>query len=468
MPFNTLTFLVFLSVVFITYRLANNWTLKKVVLVSFSQLFYAAWDPPLVLLLWTTTLVNWRLARAINVGVSETRRRTYFLLSLSVTLGLLAYFKYAGFLLEQFTAVLAAFGVTFKPAPFDVILPIGISFYTFHALSYTIDVYRRQTVVTASLLDFALYMSFFPQLVAGPIIRAGHFLPQLRTPRTAQPEQVGWGVILFVFGLFQKTVLADTIFAPVVDQLYKMPESASAWDAWAGILAFSGQIFCDFSGYSTCAIGLALCFGFRFPENFRSPYGAIGFSDFWRRWHISLSSWLRDYLYIPLGGNRGSALRVSHNLLVTMLLGGLWHGASLMFLLWGGLHGTYLLVERLGQQRMRSITKYFSNAGLATATFVVITLTWIPFRASDANNALAVLAALFRPGFPGLLPGTLLASIACSLAILFLHIHRRQSAFEEWFVTVPKFGQTLFTGCCLIGIFLASGGDPRGFIYFQF
>lgn len=468
MPFNTLSFLLFFAVVFVAYQLAHSWRAKKTLLLLFSQVFYAAWNPPFIALLWVTTVLNWLLARLMDKEETETRRKAYFLVSVTVTLSLLGYFKYASFMQAQFIAVLAGLGIEFKPPPFDIILPIGISFYTFHALSYAIDVYRRQTAVTASLLDFALYMSFFPQLVAGPIVRASHFLPQLTKPRAATSEQLGWGLILLVFGLFQKTVLADTIFAPVVDQLYSSPESATAWDAWAGVLAFSGQIFCDFAGYSTCAIGLALCFGFHFPENFRSPYGAIGFSDFWRRWHISLSSWLRDYLYIPLGGNRGSSFRVTRNLLLTMLLGGLWHGASLMFLCWGGLHGLYLLIERLSRPHVQAFRRWFSAAGLAAVTFIVVTLTWIPFRASDANNAVAVLAALFRPGMPQALPGPLLVSLACSLGILSLHIRGRQGTFQDWFLSVPRNLQTVLMGLCAIGIFLVSGGDSRAFIYFQF
>ena len=468
MPFNTLSFLLLLAVVFAGYQVAGSWNAKKVLLLVASQIFYAAWNPPFIVLLWAITVVNWWLVRLIHSQVSDARRKTYLVASVFVILSPLAYFKYAGFVLEQFVAALAVLGVQFKPAPLAVILPIGISFYTFHALSYTIDVYRRQTLAPTSLLDFALYMSFFPQLVAGPIVRASHFLPQLAMPRAPTGEQIGWGWVLFVFGLFQKTVLADSIFAPVADHLYRMPESASAWDAWAGVLAFSGQIFCDFAGYSTCAIGLALCFGFHFPQNFRSPYGAIGFSDFWRRWHISLSSWLRDYLYIPLGGSRGSTLRVARNLLLTMLLGGLWHGASLMFLFWGGLHGVYLLAERLGRPHMQSVSRYSSQAGRAVATFLVVTLTWIPFRATDAGNALDVLAALVRPGFPDLLPGALFASLGCSLGLVFLHIRGSERTFNDWFFNISRPAQTMLLGFCLIGIFLVSGGEPRAFIYFQF
>jgi D-alanyl-lipoteichoic acid acyltransferase DltB (MBOAT superfamily) len=304
--------------------------------------------------------------------------------------------------------------------------------------------------------------------VAGPIFRATHFLPQLLTKKVVSADQLGWGLILIVFGLFQKAVLADAIFAPVVDQLYTLPQVATAWDAWAGILAFSGQIFCDFAGYSTCAIGLALCFGFNFPENFHAPYGAIGFSDFWRRWHISLSSWLRDYLYIPLGGNRASTFAVSRNLLVTMLLGGLWHGASWMFLLWGGLHGVYLLAERLSQPHIQGLRRYFSAVGLATATFMVITLTWIPFRAPDASTALSVLVALFRSGFPDLPPSTLVTSLACALAILYVHIGNRERTFKDWFSKVPQWAQAVLLGLTVTSIFLVAGGEPRGFIYFQF
>ncbi len=467
MPFNTLTFLFYFAIVLGAYQATRGWRTKKFLLLCFSQLFYAAWDPPLVVLLWITTVVNWWLARLISVERIDVRRKAYLLLSLTVSLGLLGYFKYGAFVLVNFVAMLSALGIHFQPAPFDVVLPIGISFFTFHALSYTIDVYRRQTTPT-SLWDFSLYMSFFPQLVAGPIVRATHFLPQLLEDRRATRDQMGRGLTLIIFGLFQKTVFADSVFAPVADQLYLDPGAVSAWDAWAGILAFSGQIFCDFSGYSTCAIGLALCFGFHFPENFRAPYGAVGFSDFWRRWHISLSSWLRDYVYIPLGGNRGSALQVSRNLLVTMLLGGIWHGASWMFLLWGALHGSYLLIERACLPYGRRFRRYFSNAGLALATFFIVTLTWIPFRAADANAASGVLKALFRTGFPELPPGTLLASLACSLGMVFLHIGEQNRSLGGGFFGMSRWTQAIVLGLCSIGIFLVSGGEPRGFIYFQF
>lgn len=468
MPFNTLTFLLFFAVVLSAYKAASSWQAKKYTLLFFSQIFYAAWNPPFILLLWLTIILNWWFAQRITTEASDAKRKTYLLLSLSLSLGLLCYFKYGEFLTKNLIALLALWGIDFNPASIDVILPIGISFYTFQAMSYTIDIYRRNLKASTSLSDFALYVSFFPQLVAGPIVRASDFLPQLRENKAATTDQFGWGLILIIFGLFQKMVLADTVFAPVVDKLYSAPVQASAWDAWAGILAFSGQIFCDFSGYSTCAIGLALCFGFHFADNFRSPYGAIGFSDFWRRWHISLSSWLRDYLYISLGGNRGSALAVSRNLLLTMLLGGLWHGASWMFLLWGGLHGIFLLAERLAHPLIIRFRYYFSNSGLAVATFIVITLTWIPFRAPDPQTASAVFSALFRAGYPELTHDALLSSLACACAIVFWHIANRDTPLKVQFSSIPRYLQTLLLGLSVVGIFLVSGGESRGFIYFQF
>lgn len=468
MPFNTLTFLLFFAVVFAIYNAAENWTLKKWLLLAFSQIFYAAWNPPFIILLWIVTFLNWHLAHLIYKASTDAWRKVYLALSLIVSLGLLCYFKYADFLLSNFVLMAARIGVDFHPAPFNVILPLGISFYTFHTLSYVIDIYRRNAPNTASFTDFSLYVSFFPQLIAGPIVRASFFLPQLQSKKIATTDQVWWGLTLFIFGLFQKSVLADAILTPVVDQLYEHPTTVSAWDAWLGILAFSGQIFFDFSGYSTCAIGLALCFGLRLPTNFHSPYGAIGFSDFWRRWHISLSSWLRDYLYVSLGGNRGSAFSVARALMLTMLIGGLWHGASWMFILWGFMHGLFLLGERHARPYSHVLQKHFSSAGLSVATFVVITLTWIPFRSPDVGTAQAVWTAMFRAGFPSLSPDAFLTALLVSVGVPLWHVATRHSEPMSWFKCLPPTLQGLAVGAGMLGIFLVSGGEPRGFIYFQF
>lgn len=468
MSFNTLTFVFFLFIAIFIYSIANKWENKKRILLGFSQIFYASWNPIYIVLLWFVTGVNWWLARKIKQEESATKRKLFLILSIAISLSLLSYFKYGSFLLANFVAFLSIFNINYQPLPFQTLLPIGISFYTFHALSYTIDTYRRKITNSASFVDFSLYMSFFPQLVAGPIVRAVNFLPQLATKREVSQDKFAWGMILAIFGIFQKSVLADFIFAPVVDQLYSEPDMASAWDAWVGIIAFSGQIFFDFAGYSTCAIGLAACFGFDFPENFRSPYGAVGFSDFWRRWHISLSTWLRDYLYISLGGNRGSKLSTYRALVLTMLLGGIWHGASWMFLLWGGLHGSFLVIERLIHQKIFLSKKYFSRAGMTTITFFVITLSWIPFRATDFTTAKAVSMALFRPGFPTLLPSTLMVTLIVGFGTVIWHYVSRDMNKRTIFYNLPLVAQMGLIGFCLIGIFLVSGGMPRGFIYFQF
>ena len=345
MQFNSLTFVAFFAIVVTIYYALSSWTARKAVLVVASYLFYAAWNPFYVALLWVSTTADWTIARRMAGVENRNRRRLLLVLSLSINLGLLGYFKYGGFLLENFSTLMSSIGFEYAPPTASIVLPIGISFYTFQTLSYTLDVYRGDMRPRCRLLDFALFVSFFPQLVAGPIVRARYFLPQCLESRSANADKMGWGLALMSFGLFSKIVLADSVLAPVVDAVFASPASVGSVDAWLGVFAFSGQIFFDFSGYSTCAIGAAMCLGFALPDNFRAPYAAIGFSDFWRRWHISLSEWLRDYLYISLGGNRRGEFRTFVNLVITMFLGGLWHGASWMFVIWGLLHGGYLVIE---------------------------------------------------------------------------------------------------------------------------
>jgi D-alanyl-lipoteichoic acid acyltransferase DltB (MBOAT superfamily) len=360
-------------------------------------------------------------------------------------------------------------GISYVPPALDIVLPIGISFYTFASLSYTIDVYRREIEGDAPYLDYALFVSFFPHLVAGPIVRARQLLPQIKTPRSASRDQLGWGLCLVIIGLFTKTVLADSVFAPAVDAVYRAATMPGTLDAWAATLGFSGQIYCDFAGYSLCAIGLALCFGFEFPDNFRYPYAARGFADFWHRWHITLSTWLRDYLYIPLGGNRRGAARTYVNLMLTMLIGGLWHGASWMFVLWGGLHGAYLCAERLLRGRSTlPLSKGAATAG-SLLVFMVVSLTWIPFRARDTGVAARVAGGLLHAGGKPLIDGPLLlASFAGILGLLVWQHANRDISLEQRFARFHPALQTLLLGGCLVAMFLCSGGDERAFIYFQF
>jgi D-alanyl-lipoteichoic acid acyltransferase DltB (MBOAT superfamily) len=469
MLFNSLTFLVFFIVVFALHRAVRGWPAKKLVLLIASYLFYAAWNPPYVLILLFSTTLDWWLARRIDRSIDDRRRRALLVVSLVANLGLLGFFKYGDFLLINAREALAWIGVAYVPPQWSVVLPIGISFYTFASLSYTIDVYRRQIHAETSFLDYALFVSFFPHLVAGPIVRAHILLPQIEAPRFATRAQVGWGLALLVLGLTCKVIFADNVFAPVVDAVYKYPAAYGIADTWAAVLSFSGQIYYDFGGYSLCAIGLALCFGFSFPDNFRYPYAARGFADFWRRWHITLSSWLRDYLYIPLGGNRHGPMRTYRNLILTMLLGGLWHGASWMFVLWGGLHGVYLAIERGVRGSSGDRGDLRAMPLLTLLTFLVVTLTWIPFRAGDTEVARLIFGGLWRsPAVIELNRLPMYASLLAIAATFAWHCWMRDRSLEAVAAKLGNVGRVLVLSACLIALYLYSGGDERAFIYFQF
>jgi len=475
MLFNSYTFVLFFAIVLGIYYLPLSWRLKKLHLLGASYLFYAAWNPPFVVLLWISTVVDWFCARWMHAANSPHMRRVYLFISLGVNLGLLGFFKYSNFLLENFTDAASALGITYVAPSLDIILPVGISFYTFQTLSYTIDVYRKKMTPWPSPLDFALYVTFFPQLVAGPIVRAVEFLPQCAAPRRATGAQLGWGMSLFVLGLFEKVVIADGILAPVVETVYDtstLPPSFLA--AWAGTLAFAGQIFCDFAGYSTCAIGVAMCFGFALPDNFRFPYAAIGFSDFWGRWHISLSSWLRDYLYIPLGGNRLGSVRTYVNLSLTMLLGGLWHGASWTFVIWGALHGLFLIIERaLCSTPVVHFAVWKTDIGkmvLMLTTFAAVCVTWVFFRADSFAESFSIASAMF--GYASS-ETAVFASSGISLAyastgcIVLAHWLLRDRTLESVAAKVPTWLLSAILAIMILAIFMMPGED-RAFIYFQF
>ena len=469
MLFNSLTFLVFFAIVFTLHRLIPGWTGKRLLLLVASYVFYAAWNPPYVFILLLSTSMDWWLARLIWKSKDERKRRWLLVLSLACNLSLLGFFKYGDFLLDNTRVLFAALDLHYTPPPLDIVLPIGISFYTFASLSYTIDVYRHEIKGDAPYLDYALFVSFFPHLVAGPIVRARQLLPQIAEPRQANRDQLGWGITLVIIGLFSKVALADTLFAPLVDEVYDNPLTYGAVHTWAAVLGFSWQIYFDFSGYSLCAIGLALCFGFEFPDNFHYPYSATSFSEFWRRWHITLSSWLRDYLYIPLGGNRHGELRARINVMLTMLIGGLWHGASWMFVFWGGLNGAYLSLERAWRAHTAVATPRAWRAYLtAAAVFLVLSLTWIPFRAHTLASAAGILHGLGNLGGTDFMdPVMALFYVACILIWLW-HMVQRNTTLEERFIRLGMPLQAVVLSTCLIGIFLCSGGDQRAFIYFQF
>ena len=471
MVFNSLTFAVFFAIVLLLHSLPLSWRAKKVNLLIASYLFYAAWNPPFIILLWISTVVDWWAANRIAQASSPWRRRAWMLTSVTANLGMLGWFKYGEFMLANFQALAAAVGVAYQPPDFDIVLPVGISFYTFATMSYTLDVYLRRAEPTPRLLDFSLFVTFFPHLVAGPIMRPTELVPQFEQPRRASMDQLRFGLALMTLGLFQKVVLADGFLAAPAEQVYDNTMAPGALDAWFGTLAFSGQIFCDFAGYSTTAIGAAMCLGFAMPDNFRFPYAAVGFSDFWRRWHITLSSWLRDYLYIPLGGNRKGEARTYASLMTTMLLGGLWHGANWTFVVWGGLHGLYLSVERWLRSRFAGWSPGpLALFGLGLLTYFLVNITWVFFRAATFTKAWEVLRGMF--GFAvdakPILAGVHLIAVGVIVGgIVATHWLMRRRTLESLVARTPALVLTLVWALMAFAI-LIEQGTGNAFIYFQF
>ena len=471
MVFNSLTFVVFFACVLVLHNLPLSWTTKKVNLLIASYIFYAAWNPPFIILLWVSTVVDWYAAQGLVKAKREAARHAWMLLSVVANLGMLAYFKYGQFMLDNFTGLMTAMGWAYLPAKYDIVLPVGISFYTFATMSYTLDVYLRRAAPARNLLDYALFVTFFPHLVAGPIMRPTELVPQFEQPRRATGAQLRFGLALMTLGLFNKIVLADSFLSDVAERIYDADKIPGALDAWAATLAFSGQIFCDFAGYSTTAIGAALCLGFAMPDNFRFPYAAVGFSDFWRRWHITLSSWLRDYLYIPLGGNRHGVARTYVALMMTMLLGGLWHGANWTFVAWGGLHGLYLAVERFLRGRFggyRPGPLAFVCLGLLT--YMLVNLTWVFFRAKTFGKAWLVLGGMFgqhADARPILSYFSLIAAAAIVGAIVSTHWFMRGRTLES--VVARTHPAALCAAWALMAFAIViAQGEGSAFIYFQF
>lgn len=474
MIFNSYTFCIFLSLVLGLYYWLPSWLSRKYLLLISSYVFYAAWNPAFVSLLWLSTLGDWYCSKGIDTSSQIFQRRLWLASSLILNLGLLIIFKYGNFLLENFSRMLQIFDISYTPPTADLILPIGISFYTFQTLSYTLDIYAGRAKPWPSFLDYALYVTFFPQLVAGPIVRSSEFLEQCQQPKPFTGANLGWGMSLLTVGLFEKVVVADALLAPIAETLYSSPGIPTMSSAWVGTLAFAGQIFCDFAGYSTCAIGTALCLGFKLPRNFHVPYAAIGLSDFWRRWHISLSTWLKDYVYIPLGGNRQGRGRTLTNLMITMLLGGLWHGAAWTFVLWGGLHGLYLVSERVLRQAIGHFRIWHHGLMqwlLAQVTFLLICISWVLFRSESWTQAAMIWQAMLgiSTATPTLVlgPRAMIGAVGVMVVMLGVHWLLRNRTFEEFVVSLPRWSVSLGLAAMIYAI-ATIHGDHRAFIYFQF
>ena len=407
MLFNSFEFLLFFPAVLAVYYAAPRVTRIFVLLVA-SYAFYMAWRPELILLIAGSTLVDYVAARNIGATESRSRRRAWLTLSLSVNLGLLFLFKYAGFATREANELLEALGVAGRVPVLDLPLPVGISFYTFQTLSYTINVFFRRATVERNAGAFALYVAYFPQLVAGPIERSGRLLPQLKDLPPLDAQRCVSGLRLALWGMFKKVVIADRL-AVLVDLVYGSPGAYTDEALGLATIFFAFQIYCDFSGYSDIAIGISRVIGVDLMTNFRRPYLALGVRDFWRRWHISLSTWFRDYLYIPLGGSQLPLVRWALVVLFVFLVSGLWHGANWTFVVWGGIHGTLLVLEGLVGDRARTWAEKLPMAGgllrglMRPATFLVVLVAWVFFRAESVSDGFLIVERMAHVPYEALL-----------------------------------------------------------------
>lgn len=460
MLFNSAAYFVFLPLVaFLFYVLPLYW--RRYLLLIASYFFYGWWSVPFCSLLVLSTVLDYSMARMIDASDDPRRRRLGLLLSLMGNLGVLSLFKYADFFSSSAYSLLGV-----RPWPeLDLVLPLGISFYTFQTMSYTIDVYRGHLRARQSLLDVALYVSFFPQLVAGPIIRADTLIPQLRRQDAADWLLIRSGIALVVWGMTKKVFFADAM-APIVNEAYANPEIMSGAALLSATYAFAIQIYCDFSGYSDIAIGSALILGIRLPANFRQPYLSTSIREFWRRWHISLSTWLRDYLYIPLGGSRRGPTRTQINLMITMLLGGLWHGAGWNWVVWGGLQGALMSIERvLGvseappREPLRFAFRWF-------VTFHLVCLSWVFFRSADIEQALSIVGRIgrFAPGEAFVLAWP----VVLVILLVGVELARGRTRFVALFQHAPRATFWLAAAAAVAFLLAFRGVSNPEFIYFQF
>jgi D-alanyl-lipoteichoic acid acyltransferase DltB (MBOAT superfamily) len=468
MLFNTPIFFVFFVVFLLIYGLIFVQKTPRLYFILVASLvFYGAWNYRFIPLLVGSSVIDYYLALAIAGAATQQRKKLFVTLSIVMNLGILGLFKYADFLLVSVADFLTLFGMQASLPTLSWVLPVGISFYTFQSLSYTIDVYRGDMQARRGLVHFTTALAFFPQLVAGPILRARQILPQFHSLPVPTWPGARHGFLLVTSGLVKKTI-ADLLAIPA-GKLFEADASLSLLETWTGVLAFAGQIYGDFAGYTDMAIGLALIIGFKIPANFNLPYFAVSPVDFWRRWHISLSSWLRDYLYIPLGGKHARY----RNVMLTMLLGGLWHGAAWTFVAWGAFHGVIITATHFlgglplfanivaGKSRLLTIAKW-------AFTFYLVLIGWVLFRANSIDSALEILVAMHSFGsLPDAAPKALLIGLVTLAGVVYMHLQdwfviAKCDAFEnKWWLFWPVL--VLFQGLCLM-----TGEPSNEFIYFQF
>jgi alginate O-acetyltransferase complex protein AlgI len=468
MLFVEFRFLWFFLAVFAVYWSLRRNDARKIWLLISSYVFYAAWNWKFLFLLIGSSALDYIVGLMLARSKNPARRRLWLVLSLCANLGTIVVFKYYNFFISSAAGLLEWLGLPASVHTLNIIIPVGVSFYTFHSMSYTIDVYRGKIRAVSSILDVACFIGFFPQMVAGPIVRASAFLPQLQSLRKFSDVDGRGALVLFLTGFVKKACIADAV-APFADRYFAAPENFTAASAWVGVLSYAIQIYCDFSGYTDMAIACARLLGYELPINFRFPYFAGNISDFWHRWHISLSSWLRDYLYIPLGGNRGRHWFVYRNIMITMLLGGLWHGGAWTFVIWGALHGVALVVHREWLRltehwpRAQSIIRWLAWP----LTIYWVCAAWIFFRAIDLQHAFPALRSfvLFRsPGTEDL--GVWMLWVVAGLAIV--HWVNSRGWLAEWWqrVSTPAFAAGYGCAAAVVLVFLPPHYTP--FIYFQF
>lgn len=468
----------FLLFAFIYMLMGKATTLRLIFVTAFSYYFYYKSSGMYFFLLAIVTISDYMIAKGISHVRSSSRTCASLLLALSlmIDLGLLAYFKYTNFFGQLYADIAGG-----QFTPLDIFLPVGISFFTFQSLSYTIDVFRGQIKPLSSLLDYAFYVSFFPQLVAGPIVRARDFIPQIRKPLCITREMLGTGVFYIVGGLIKKAVISDYISINFVERVFDQPALYSGFENLMAVYGYALQIYCDFSGYSDMAIGLALLLGFKFPKNFNAPYKATSITDFWHRWHISLSSWLKDYLYISLGGNRHGKMRQYFNLMVTMLLGGLWHGASLNFILWGGLHGLLLVFDKIISRIMPckgdgSACRWLQGTGKfigGIITFHIVCITWVLFRSASLSDATAMMTQIFNHFQPQIagqwLVGYKVVALLIAIGYMMHFMPSRLSdTLKSTVIRMPLIIKALLMALTIYLIIQVKSSDIQPFIYFQF
>ena len=476
MLFNSFIFFFFLAIVLpLYYYLPRKF--KNSLLLFSSYFFYAYWDWRFTFLLALSTIVDYFLGTAIFKANEEKNRKFFLTASLLVNLSILGFFKYFGFFISSFEALGSTMGIQFDYLHLNIILPVGISFYTFQTMSYTIDIYRKKLQPTNNFIDFAVFVSFFPQLVAGPIERAKNLLPQISKALMPTKVQIQQGFVLIVTGLFIKVMIGDTT-GRIVDQVFGNIESYKSVELISALILFSIQLYADFSGYSSIARGVAKLLGIELMKNFEQPYLSSNISEFWRRWHISLSSWLKDYLYIPLGGNRIGVKRTYINLLLTMLLGGLWHGASFNFILWGGLHGLYLAIHKYFLFGARPTTRYFYNGKKSflvylfkvLSTYILVLFTYLFFRAADFETIQIFISKMLSWETSQLSFKFIKITFVFLFTTIVLDILMYYTKSHTYILLIKNKGIKIgiLASLFLITLLYMFQSDPLPFVYFQF